>query len=310
MTNHYRWMFVPGMAVAAVLAATQALAQAPTDAQRSAIKSSCRSDYIAHCSSVPAGGAASVQCLQKNMTSLSAGCQTALRAIEPAAETKPAAEAMPAVETKPAAAPAPESKPATVETAKPASEPTNAAVQPAMPAAPSAKSAAASKPAPVKPSASAAAAPAAKPSEAQLAAIRGACRSDYPKVCSSVPPGGAAALQCLEQNKAKVSASCAKAVADVGGAVTSPANASSAGAAPTAVAGSPATAPAAPPLVLRPLRPLEELRIVRAACGADARMLCGGVEPGGGRVAQCLAANAASLSPACRGMLAQFAANR
>ena len=61
------------LAFTAVSIATSALAQAPTEAQREAIKSECRSDYIAHCSSIPPGGAASLECLQKNMASLSAG---------------------------------------------------------------------------------------------------------------------------------------------------------------------------------------------------------------------------------------------
>ncbi|MFN5452259.1 MAG: hypothetical protein ACK5BX_13490, partial [Bradyrhizobium sp.] len=72
----------------------------------------------------------------------------------------------------------------------------------------------------------------------------------------------------------------------------------------------PAAAAAVPAMVLRPLRPLEELRIMRAACGADARAFCSGIAAGGGRVAQCLAANAGALSAGCRGMLAEFAANR
>ena len=299
MVNRFSWIFVLGMATIAGVAATQALTQAPTDAQRNAIKSSCRSDYIAHCSSVPPGGSASVQCLQKNMTSLSSACQTALRTIEPAADTKPAA------------APAAESKPAVIEAGKPAAEPAKSAAEPAPAAAP-AKPATAARAEPAKPAASAAAAPAVKPNEAQVAAIRSACGSDYPKVCSSVPPGGAAALQCLEQNKAKVSPSCAKAIAaGSGGGGTAPAPAAAAtAAAPGTAATTTAAAHASSALVLRPLRPLEELRIVRAACGSDARAFCGGVEPGGGRVAQCLAANAGALSPACRGMLAEFAANR
>ena len=48
----------------------------------------CRSDYIAHCSSVPPGGMASLQCLQKNMSSLAPGCQSAVRAVEAPAEPK------------------------------------------------------------------------------------------------------------------------------------------------------------------------------------------------------------------------------
>lgn len=294
MINRFRWMLALGMAAATGFVATQALAQ--TDAQRNAIKSACRSDYMSKCASVPPGGAAAFQCLQKNMASLSSSCQTAVKALEPAAEAKPAADAKPAAEAKPAPQPA-ASKPAAAEASQPAEPPKTAALP--APAAPA--QAATAKSEPAKP------ATAAKPSEAQVAAIRSACSGDYRKVCSSVPPGGSAALQCLEQNKAKVSASCAQAIAGAGGAPA--AKSVAVAAAPTA----PPTAtpaPAAPAMVLRPLRPLEELRIVRVACGSDARAYCSGIEPGGGRIAQCLAANAGSLSPSCKGMLAQFAANR
>ena len=39
--------------------ATPAFSQGPSEAQREAVKSQCRSDYIAHCSSIPPGGEAS-----------------------------------------------------------------------------------------------------------------------------------------------------------------------------------------------------------------------------------------------------------
>jgi len=301
MVNRFRWIVALGMAAAAGFAATQALGQAPTDAQRNAIKSACRSDYMSKCASVPPGGAAAFQCLQKNMAGLSSSCQAAVKALEPAAEAKPAAD------TKPAAALPAANKPAAAEAPKPLAEPPKVSVQPAAPAVP-AQAATPAKPESAKPVATAVAAPAAKPNETQVAAIRSACSSDYPKVCSSVPPGGAAALQCLEQNKAKVSASCGKAIATANGTSAPVATSATSAAAPaTTVVGTPA---AAPPMVVRPLRPLEELRIVRAACGSDARAFCSGIEPGGGRVAQCLAANASALSPGCKSMLAQFAANR
>src|SRR6478609_10414288 len=93
----------PWLSVVAILATpAPASAQAPSQAQRDAIKSQCRNDYIAHCSSVPPGGEASLQCLQKNMASLAPACASAVRAVEapaaPKAETAPAA--------KPDAAPA------------------------------------------------------------------------------------------------------------------------------------------------------------------------------------------------------------
>ena len=261
----------PWLSVAALFAiAAPALAQAPSQAQRDAIKSQCRSDYMAHCSSVPPGGEASLQCLQKNMSSLSSSCQSAVRAVEaPAAAT-----------AKPAEAAAPKA------------------------AAPAAATAASPKAAEPK----AAAAPAAgQPSSAQISAIRSACRSDYPKVCAGVPTGGAPALQCLEKNKAKLSAGCEKAVsAASGGGATAAAPASCAA---PAAAGAAAAATAVPTvIVLRPMRPREELLVLRSACGADVRSICGGVQPGGGRIVQCLATNAAQLSPACKDVLSQFAA--
>jgi hypothetical protein len=248
------------LATVAFAIATPAFSQAPTDAQRAAIRSECRSDYEANCASVPPGGAASLQCLQKNMSSLSPGCQSAVRAVEPAAAPK--------AESAPAAAPP------KAETAAPKAAASTAAN---------------------------------KPSSTQIAAIRSACRSDYPKVCAGVPTGGAPALACLEKNKSKVSAGCEKAVsAAMGGAApaTGGAAAATANAAPTAA---PAATPA-PALVLRPMRPREELYVLRSACGGDVRSLCGGVAAGGGRIARCLATQAASLSPACREVLGQFAA--
>src|ERR1700730_9239295 len=166
------------------MAVTPAFSQAPTDAQRSAIRSACRSDYEAHCASVPPGGAASLQCLQKNMSSLSSSCQTAVRAVE--------APAAPKAESAPSAAPNAEPAPAAATAA---------------PAAPKAAASTTAK----------------KPSQAQVAAIRSACRSDYQKNCAGVPTGGAAALQCLEKNKSKLSANCEKAVSAAGDGAAPPA---------------------------------------------------------------------------------------
>ena len=258
-----------------------ALAQAPTDAQRSAIRSACRSDYIAHCSSVPPGGMASLQCLQKNMSSLSSSCKAAVNAIEAPAEPK--AEAKP--EAKPEAAPA--EKPAAEAAPAPAAKPAEAAKAAAAPAG---------------------AATGKKPSSAQVAAIRSACRSDYMAHCSSVPTGGAAALKCLQQNKSKLSGGCQQAVnaasGGSGGGTTAPA---AAGDAPATADTGPAATPAAAPLILRPMRPREVLFVLRSACGGDVRALCGGVPPGGGRIIGCLAEQAAALSPSCRDVLTSFA---
>ena len=252
---------VRGLVMASLMSvvAAPAVAQGPSEAQREAIKTDCRNDYIAHCSSIPPGGEASLQCLAKNMSSLSPSCQAAVRAVE-----APAAAAAPKAATAPAA---PSAKPAAATAAPKAAATT----------------------------------PAKQPSSAQVAAVRSACQSDYPKVCAGVPPGGAPALQCLEKNKAKVSASCQQAVnAATGG--TAPA----AGGAP-ATAAAPAAAAAPTTLVLRKMLPREELFVTRSACAADIGTLCQGVVPGGGRIMQCLSVRSASLSPACRDVLTPFA---
>jgi hypothetical protein len=264
--------------VAFLVAAAPALAQQPTDAQRSAIRSACRSDYMAHCSSVPPGGLASLQCLQKNMSSLAPSCQSAVNAVakpsEPAAASEPpASAATPKAETPAAAEPA---KPA--ETSKPAAAATAA---PKAAASPAAK----------------------KPSSAQVSAMRSACRSDYMRSCAGVRTGGAAALSCLEKHKSTLSPGCQQAVSAVSGG-----SAPAAGASPTDQATAPAGAAApAPALVLRPMLPREELFVART-CGGDIRALCTGVPAGGGRLMRCLAANASSLSPSCSDVLGQFSA--
>ena len=210
------------MLAGAIVISGSAFAQAPTDAQREAIRSACRSDYIAHCSSVPPGGLESLQCLQKNMSSLSGSCKSAVSAVGAAA---PAAKS----ET-PAAAPT-AATPAAAEPAKPA------------PAA-----------APAADPKAAAGGAAKKPTDAQIAAIRSACRSDYPKVCAGVPTGGAPALQCLEKNKSKVSPGCQQALNAAGGGVAPAGGSASTGAPAAGSATAPATAPPAV-IVLRPMRP-------------------------------------------------------
>jgi len=271
------------LVTAIFMVATPAHSQAPTDAQRNAIRSECRADYQAHCASIPPGGEASLQCLQKNMSSLSSGCQSAVRAVEPAAAPK--AESAPAAPPKAGAAPA-------------AVAPAAAAPAAAPPAAATAKPATAAPAAAPK---AAASTTASKPTDAQAAAIRSACRSDYQKVCAGVPTGGAPALQCLEKNKAKVSAPCAQAVNAAGGGAAPAAGGAAATASPAAIVAAPAV------IVLRPMRPREELLVLRSACSGDVRTLCGGVAPGGGRIVQCLATQAGSISPACKDVLTQFA---
>ncbi len=100
-----------GAVIASMLACAPTAAQQPTSAQASAIRSACRSDYMANCAGVPTGGAAALACLQQNAAKTSPACQQALQAAsggapaaKPAQSTPPPQSAAPA----PAAPPAPD----------------------------------------------------------------------------------------------------------------------------------------------------------------------------------------------------------
>lgn len=124
-----------------------------------------------------------------------------------------------------------------------------------------------------------------QPTQAQQNAIRQSCRSDFQANCSGVSPGGAAALQCLQEHAANLSQACNASVGAVG------ASGHAATAAP------PAASPAPPALT-----PSSRggAGMVREACRADYRRLCRGVRPGGGQAVACLEDNARSLSSGCR----------
>src|SRR4051794_289508 len=123
------------------------------------------------------------------------------------------------------------------------------------------------------------------PTSAQRNALRQSCRADYEANCSSVPPGGMASLQCLQQHADALSPACRSAVGAVSGGGGRRSNA-------------PAPAPARAPAPA-PERPSE-------ACRGDFREFCGYIRPGGGRVMMCLREHAAELSPGCQQALASL----
>jgi cysteine rich repeat protein len=250
--------------VAATLgAAGDAPAQQPSQAQLNALRSSCRSDYMTHCSSVPTGGAPALNCLKQHMSALSSGCQSAVSAISPA----PA----------PAAAAAPPAAPPPTMQAPPAPPPTMQAA-PAAPPAAERPAAAARKPSPAQ-------------RQAAAKTIARACRADYRVHCAGIPPGGSASIACLKRNARTLSRDCLAAL------VAAPAVAAAPAAAPA-----PAPVAAPPPVEPAPLlvTPREERFIIRSACGADFAMYCGGLRPGLGRIAACLHYNRSNLSPRCQ----------
>jgi hypothetical protein len=350
----FRFLAIVGFLV--LLTSNPIAAQQPTQAQRNAIRSACRSDFIANCAGVTPGGKEAYACLLRNNDKLSPACSTAVNAVAakpqaPAAPAEPAPAAEEPTTTPSAASPteppakatetspqdqfkavrqactlndfmahcswiapsSPELLPCLKANAADLSAACQAAVQ-SLPPAPAPAAAESPPPAKKRPetkrvsapasatpaaaTATPAAAPAAaasKPSAQQLSAVRANCRSDFMANCSGVQPGGAEALQCLQRNSAKLSASCQTAVAAIGSGAA-PASSS----APAATTAAPAAAPLGPMPVMRPRQALAILRI----CGADQRTLCAGVPVGGGRVISCLAENAASLSPGCYAALA------
>jgi hypothetical protein len=92
---------------AALCGAGQTAAQQPSEDQIAAVKSNCRSDFMAKCWGVPRGGTEAFQCLKKNLASLSAPCQQAVQAAIAAATPKaPSAAPAPAKQEGAPAAPA------------------------------------------------------------------------------------------------------------------------------------------------------------------------------------------------------------
>jgi hypothetical protein len=126
-----------------------------------------------------------------------------------------------------------------------------------------------------------------RPTQAQGNAIRQSCRADYEANCASVPPGGMASLQCLQQHHAQLSPPCAKAVgATMSGSQTAPRSQTE---------GAPAG---------------DEAQVLREHCRMDYRSLCHGVRPGGGQALACLEENQSRLSPGCKSALASAKARR
>src|SRR5262245_20099189 len=261
------------LVAAAIGAGSDALAQKPSQAQINAMRQSCRSDYMAHCSTVPTGGAPALNCLKQNLANLSPACQSAVKAI---ASDSPAATAStaPPSQTAPAA-PAPSMSGMSAPSTSAPSAPT-AAVAPT--------------------TAQPGAAGAGRPSQAQLRNVRQSCGADYRVHCAGIPPGGSVSITCLKRNITTLSGTCKQALGAVAGSATT------ATAAPVAL----------PPVEPAPLfvTPREELFMLRTACGGDYAAFCRGLRPGAGRIAACLHYNSANLSPRCQQALTSLREGR
>ncbi|ARQ02247.1 hypothetical protein [Pseudorhodoplanes sinuspersici] len=219
-----------GAALMALSATAQA--QSVTPAQQDAIRSNCRSDFLANCSGVPRGGREAFMCLEQNKAKLSGGCKSAIEAVSAAAAPKPATPkpAAAPVEAKPQPAPTPAAAPTA---AAPAEKPAPAAAAPVAPspAKPAAKPVPAPKAAaaPVRPAAPPPAAPAApaavsppaaapkrQPTLGEAVMIRRFCATDYRVLCKGTQIGGGRAVKCLADNGPALSPGCKAAMAKAG----------------------------------------------------------------------------------------------
>ena len=145
-----------------------------------------------------------------------------------------------------------------------------------------------------------------QPTEAQRAAIRAACRSDFMANCSGVKQGGKDAFECLLRNDAKLSPSCQAAVNAAAPKPAEPA------AAATPAPAAPANSETAPPAskVERAPRGIqvapaeaqnEQLKTVQQACTLnDFVAHCSWIAPNNPEILLCLKGNAADLSPNCQ----------
>ncbi len=81
--------FITSVAALAVIAGIAGFA-APASAMEqmpqkhiAALRNNCVMDYMSHCMGVNPNGGAAFQCLRKNVSSLSSGCQDAVKAVPP-----------------------------------------------------------------------------------------------------------------------------------------------------------------------------------------------------------------------------------
>src|SRR5262249_25614951 len=93
------------------------------------------------------------------------------------------------------------------------------------------------------------------------------CRPDLEKFCKGVKPGGGRLVECLKQHESELSGGC-RAKLEEG--------------------------------KKRGAEAKERVDEFAEACKADAQKVCQGVQPGEGRVLNCLADNKDKVSPACR----------
>ena len=96
--------------------------------------------------------------------------------------------------------------------------------------------------------------------------VRQSCNTELTTYCSQVTPGENRLLACIYAHGDKLSGQCEKALYDAAAALE---------------------------------RAINTIAYVANQCRTDIESKCAQIQPGQGRIAQCLAANKSSLSPPC-----------
>jgi hypothetical protein len=190
-----------------LLATVSVQAQQPTSDQTSAIRASCRSDFMANCSGVQPGGADALECLKRNIGKLSGACKTAVSAVMPAPAAlspTPAAAPLPPASAPPASAPPASAPPAAAKPAKPATAPA-AKLTPAPPPPPAEATAPAVAPLTPRPFIM----------PERRVGIEGICHADSAKLCAGTLPIGSQMIDCLAEKASSLSQQCYDAIARI-----------------------------------------------------------------------------------------------
>jgi len=108
------------------------------------------------------------------------------------------------------------------------------------------------------------------PGTAGRGKFRAACGEDVQRFCAGVQPGEGRLVQCLSSHTGELSAECGNMIAAAGRGGAK----------------------------------------LRAACDQDLQRFCVGVQPGGGRLVQCLSSHTSELSAACGNVIAARQAGR
>jgi hypothetical protein len=340
MRNSSRPLLLAGFLIA--LAFDPIAAQEPTEAERDAIRSACRSDFMAHCSSVQPGGKEALECLLKNDAQLSASCKSAVSAV--ARKPEPAAGEHAA--STPAASAGNTAKAGRAQTQDDQIKAIRQActlddfmahcswIQPSSPEvmlclkanaaglSPPCRAAIASRPDAVSPSSPAEsghreqtapqprksehASPPSPPVSSQAGMLRkptGEQKNAIRVACRSDFISHCSAVQ-------PGGAQALRCLQRNAGQLSPPCKTALAAVTEGATASPPATpAESATPSAVAPLTPMPALRprtalAILRICGEEMRLLCGDTPSGGGRVISCLAEHAPRLSPVCYRALA------